>query len=163
MEKGNSDKNHRNLSRPVKKKPVSPGTSWVRKCISLRNVENTHLFCGNGIANEEMVLMHWALQLQNGAFRECLGKKSHWKLLPWFMMLQGLLLIILPHHSLDTKQTQLRQTHWDLEEFGQENQSIHSLKSDLRGSQCWGNTTIRFWPWVFLLFPAKNRVQIVSC
>lgn len=52
VEKGNCDKNHRNLSKPIKTKPVSPETSWVRKCISLRNVETTHLFCGNDIANE---------------------------------------------------------------------------------------------------------------
>lgn len=52
-EKGNCDKNHRNLRRPVRKKPVGPETSWVRKCISLRNVENSHLFCGNDTANEK--------------------------------------------------------------------------------------------------------------
>lgn len=114
-EKGNCDKNHRKLGRPERKKPVSPETSWVRKCISLRNVENSHLFCGNDIANEKMVFTHSALQLQNGVFREFLGKKSHWKSLPWFMTLWGLLWVILPHHSLDTEQTQLWQTHWDLE------------------------------------------------
>lgn len=43
-------------------------------------------------------------------------------------MLQRLLWVILSHHSLDTEQTQI---HWDLEEFGQENKSIHFLKSDL--------------------------------
>lgn len=32
-----------NLSRAVKKKPVRPETSWVWKCISLRNVENFSL------------------------------------------------------------------------------------------------------------------------
>lgn len=42
VEKENCDRNHRNLSREVKKKPVSPETSWVRKCNSLRNVENIY-------------------------------------------------------------------------------------------------------------------------
>lgn len=103
--------------------------------------------------------MHWVLQLQNRAFREFLGKKSHWKLLPWFMMLQGLLWVIPPHHGLDTEQTQLWQTHWDLEEFGRENKSIHSLKSDLLWKPMLRQYHNQILALGFLSLPSKNQSE----
>lgn len=51
-EKGECDKNHRNQTGLEDKKPVSLETPWVRKHVFLRNLENTHLFCGNDIAKQ---------------------------------------------------------------------------------------------------------------
>lgn len=48
-EKGECDENDTDQGRLVDKEPVSLETSWVRKLVLLRPLEDTPLVCGNRI------------------------------------------------------------------------------------------------------------------